>query len=253
MKRVLEARGDVVPYDAMAELMEMARRDESARRELLAELETQLWNAERDMALAWLCVVAGEAGRPGLRALIDLLGKTPSEDVSESAIPALTRHVLEVYGDIKRAIDASPVVAQRCALYEALLGAVVLGDADVKRDLAEFARTRVRRELERPAGKREVLGPLGLLVYLGAADASEWLRQVRGRVRAKASKANLLELEAELQRGADPPLEPTRATLAETWRETAANLRKLFHPTEGEKRQLQALLASLHPSGRGTH
>lgn len=237
----------------MAELIELARSHESVRHDLLVEIDRQLWNAGRDMALAWLCVVAGEAGREGLRALIELLGKTQSDDVAESAIPALTRHVLEVYQDVKRAIDASPVMDQRRSLYEALEGAVVLGDADLTHDLAAYARERLRRELERSARSRDALGPLSLLVHLGAPDARERLVEVRSSLRDEGHRADLEELESCLLGASGDPCALTRGILRDGWRDTAENLRKLFHPTKEEERQLRELRASLGAGGRSVH
>lgn len=252
IERVVAARGGEIPYAAMAELIELGA-DEGVRRGLVAEMQKQLRNAERAMALAWLCLVAGEVGRDGLRAVIELLGQTESDDVAEAAIATLTRHVLEAYEDIKRAIDASSVPDQRCSLYEALAGAAVLGDAKLKRDLGEYARLRVERELELPASSREALGPLRLLVYSDAPDARERFADVRARTRSETSRANLDELESHLLGGSEDPLELTRAILKDGWRDTAEHLRKLFHPTKDEERQLRELMASLGPGGRRVH
>lgn len=253
MQRLLAAPEGEVPYEAMEELIELSSGHEDVRHDLLAEMDKQLWNADRDMALAWLCLVAGEAGRDGLRKLIELLGLTDSDDVAEAAIPSFTRHVLETYADIKAAVRASRVADQRCCLYEGLRGAVVLGDAGVKRDLEGFARERVRVELERPPRDREVAGPLHLLVYLGAPDARERLGEVRRWVRDKDLRMELQEMESHLLGGSEDPLSLTRAMLKEGWRDTAANLRKLFRPTKEEERQLRELMATLKSPGRGVH
>lgn len=204
------------------------------------------------MELAWLCVVAGEAGSEGLRALIDLLGKTESDDVTESAIPALTRHVVVAYEDIKKAIDAG-ILEQRRSLYECLRGIVVFGDADKKDDLAEYARGRVRREVERGVRDREWISPLRLLVDVGAHDAGQLLAKVPAKARSKASTIELEALDSYLLGGSEGSVEVLRKSHEGGWRHTAENLRKLFHPTEEEIRGLQQLLVSLGDSGRGVH
>ena len=253
LDRVLSARGGNVPYDAMAEMIELSRSHQDVRRGLLSEIDKQLWNAERDMELAWLWVMAGEVGPEGHQALIDLLGKTESDDVTESAIPALTRHVVEAYEDIKKAIDASGVVGQRSSLYECLRGVVVFGEAAQKSDLAEYATDRVRREMELPAQGRELIGPLRLLVDLGAPDARKLLSEVRAKVRSKTSRTELEGLESYRLGGSKDSLDQLRASHAGDWRDTAENLRKLFHPTKEEKRRLQQLLVSLGDGGSSVH
>jgi len=236
----------------MAELIDWCRQHQSALPDLLSAMRKQLWNAKRDMELGWLCVVAGEAGREGLLALIDLLGETDSDDVTEAAIPGLKRHACDVYEDLKQALDASENEGQRDALYDVLQGAVVQGDACLKQDLADFARHRYREEL-REGNVALALETVRLLVCLGEPDAPERLDEVRRHCPpGDVTEGDIGEVAASLA-GSFDPLELTRGVLREGWRDTAENLRKLFHPTEQEVKQLQELTASLAPPDREVH
>lgn len=245
LRRVLAARRGAIPLEAMAELIDLGTRDPGVRDAVLSELAEQLWSAKRDLQLGWLCLVAGELGGQGLRALITLLGQTDSDDVTEAVWPTLTRHAVEAYPDVVAALDRFGSEHQRGVLYDALKGAIVLGDDELKRDLAERARAWARRELKARSGV--VDGPLGLLVALAVPDARSLLSEAR-----RVGRADLGAEWNDLEPGGDA-LETTRQVLRETWRDTAMNLRKLFHPTPEEKQRLAELSASLLPKQRGIH
>lgn len=219
---LIEAR-DRVPIQEIEELIALAKQDRGVRGEVLEHLRSSVTDDGDDLWISWFGLVAGELGRESLVEVLAGVGRSEGELADEALIPTLTRGILPVLHDVLREIHLAEETRRRGGLYEALEGALVLGDERVKQRLRVFARERF--ELERHEADPELAAePLSLLHHLGEPGVTERIREARALCkRGDSLDSELNDLEQEL-RGEVDFLDEPRRIVSEDWKATARNL-----------------------------
>jgi hypothetical protein len=245
----LSAARESVPIEAIGELIALAREAPPVRTAVAEELERVAAEDGDDIRIASLGLVCGELGREGLLAVVSAVGRCDEGLGDDALVPGLTRGILQVLPDVLREIHLAEDTNRRGYLYEALDGALLLGDERVRDRLRIFARERWEAEKEMADGPELADTPLGLLLCLGDEHVAERLEEGRRLCkRGDLLDCDLNDIECAL-RGELDLLSRARQIVKEDWRAAAENLDHLMNPSPEDLKRMEALLAELEAKG----